>query len=67
VKFLRPTLPTFRSGRPSIGELDFRDLVEDALMVLRPELATTRIETLIEEDLRTRGQLEQLILNLVRN
>jgi hypothetical protein len=38
-------------------------------MVLRPELATTsiRIETLIEEDLRTRGQLEQLILNLVRN
>jgi len=60
-------------GRPSVGEVDIRDLMEDALMLLGPELAMTsvRIETLIEADLLTlhadRGQLEQVILNLVRN
>jgi len=62
-----------RRGRPSIGEVDIRDLVDDALMLLRPELAMTsvRIEAFIEADLPTlqgdQGQLEQLILNLVRN
>jgi two-component system, LuxR family, sensor kinase FixL len=62
-----------RHGRPSKGELDVRELVEDALMLLRPELTMTSIqtETFIERDLPTlhgdRGQLEQLILNLVRN
>jgi two-component system, LuxR family, sensor kinase FixL len=62
-----------RRGRPSTAEIDISDLVEDALMLLRLELAMTsvRIETLIEADLPTlrgdRGQLEQVILNLVRN
>jgi two-component system, LuxR family, sensor kinase FixL len=62
-----------RRGRPSIGEVDIRDLVDGASMLLRPELAMTsvRIEAFIEADLPTlhgdRGQLEQLILNLVRN
>jgi C4-dicarboxylate-specific signal transduction histidine kinase len=60
-------------GRPSTGEVDIQELVDDALMLLQPELAMTsvRIETLIEAGLPTlhgdRGQLEQLILNLVRN
>jgi C4-dicarboxylate-specific signal transduction histidine kinase len=62
-----------RGGRPSTAEIDISDLVEDALMLLRLELAMTsvRIETLIEAGLPTlhgdRGQLEQVILNLVRN
>jgi two-component system, LuxR family, sensor kinase FixL len=62
-----------RRGRPSIGEVDIRHLVDDALMLLQPELAMTsvRVETLIEANLPAlhgdRGQLEQLILNLVRN
>jgi two-component system, LuxR family, sensor kinase FixL len=60
-------------GRPSIGEVDICHLVDDALMLLQPELAKTsvRVETLVEANLPTlhgdRGQLEQLILNLVRN
>jgi two-component system, LuxR family, sensor kinase FixL len=60
-------------GRPSVGEVDIRTLMEDVLILLGPELAMTsvRIETLIEADLPTlhadRGQLEQVILNLVRN
>src|SRR5215468_11892770 len=62
-----------RRGRPSTAEIDISDLVEDALTLLRLEIAMTsvRIETLIEADLPTlhadRGQLEQVILNLVRN
>src|SRR5215470_17457090 len=62
-----------RRGRPSIGEVDICHLVDDVLMLLQPELAMTsvRVETLIEANLPTlhgdRGQLEQLILNLVRN
>jgi signal transduction histidine kinase len=62
-----------RRGRPSTAEIDISDLVEDALTLLRLELAMTsvRIETLIEADLPTlhgdRGQLEQVILNLVPN
>ena len=60
-------------GRPSTGEVVIQELVDDALMLLQPELAMTsvRIETFIEAGLPTlhgdRGQLEQLILNLVRN
>jgi two-component system, LuxR family, sensor kinase FixL len=60
-------------GRPSTGEVYVHELVDDAVMLLRPELAMTsvRIETLIEAGLPTlrgdRGQLEQIILNLVRN
>ena len=60
-------------GRPSTGEVYIQELIDDALMLLQPELAITsiRIETLIEASLPTlhgdRGQLEQLILNLVRN
>ena len=60
-------------GRPSIGEVDIHQLVDDALMLLRPELTMTsvRIETFIEAGLPMlhgdRGQPEQLILNLVRN
>jgi two-component system, LuxR family, sensor kinase FixL len=62
-----------RRGHPSIGEVNICHLVDDALMLLQPELAMTsvRVETLIEANLPTlhgdRGQLEQLILNLVRN
>ena len=60
-------------GRPSIGEVNIHELLDDALMLLRPELAMTsvRIETFIEAGLPTlngdRGQLEQIIINLVRN
>jgi len=60
-------------GRPSTGAINVRSLVEDVLMLIQPELATTsvRIETLVEANLPAlhgdRGQLEQLILNLVRN
>jgi two-component system, LuxR family, sensor kinase FixL len=60
-------------GRPSIGEVAVRDLMDDALTLLRPELAMAlvRIEISVEEDLPTlrgdRGQMEQIILNLVRN
>ena len=60
-------------GRPSTGEVDIHELMDDALILLRPELAMTsiRIETFIEAGLPTlrgdRGQLEQIILNLVRN
>jgi signal transduction histidine kinase len=60
-------------GRPSVGEVDIHELLDDVLMLLRPELAMTsvRIETFVEAGLPTlhgdRGQLEQIIINLVRN
>src|SRR5215471_9181242 len=72
-RIIRRLREFLRRGRPSTTEIDISDLVQDALMVLRLEIAMTsvRIDTLIEADLPTlhgdRGQLEQVILNLVRN
>jgi C4-dicarboxylate-specific signal transduction histidine kinase len=72
-RIIRRLREFLRRGRPSTAEIDISDLVEDALMLLRLEIAkaSVRIETLIEADLPTlhgdRGQLEQVILNLVRN
>jgi signal transduction histidine kinase len=62
-----------RRGRPSTSEFEVRDLVEDSLLLVRPEslTASIQIETFIEGELPPvhgdRGQLEQVILNLLRN
>jgi two-component system, LuxR family, sensor kinase FixL len=62
-----------RRGRPHFSTLDVRTLLDDALVLARPEAAThdTCIELDVAEPLPTvfgdRIQLQQVVLNLVRN
>ena len=62
-----------RRGQPHFSTLDVRTLLDDALVLARPEAAThgTCIEFDVAEPLPTvfgdRIQLQQVVLNLVRN
>jgi signal transduction histidine kinase len=62
-----------RRGRPLMAYVDVRDLLEDAVALIGPEAAAAQVNVDLEVEnnlplLRgDRGQLEQVILNLVRN
>ena len=62
-----------RRGQPHVSTLDMHSLLEDAVFLARPEAAThhTRIDLEAPDSLPTlfgdRIQLQQVILNLVRN
>lgn len=62
-----------RRGQPHFSTLDVRTILDDALVLARPEAAThdTRIELDVAEPLPAifgdRIQLQQVVLNLVRN
>jgi two-component system, LuxR family, sensor kinase FixL len=63
----------FLQRGPIMGEVDVRGMLEDALVLIRPEAASAqiRVDLIVEDNLPLlrgdRDQLEQLILNLVRN
>jgi two-component system sensor kinase FixL len=60
-------------GRPSLSQFAIRELLDDALLLIRPEAFSAQIacEVVVPPDLSKicgdRGQLEQVVLNLVRN
>jgi two-component system, LuxR family, sensor kinase FixL len=60
-------------GRPLMSDVDVRGLLEDVLALIGPEAAAAQvsIDLAVEDNLPSlrgdRGQLEQVILNLVRN
>jgi len=63
----------FLQRGPLMGDVDVRGLLEDVLVLVEQEAASAdvRIEVVVEDDLPAlradRGQLEQVLLNLVRN
>jgi two-component system sensor kinase FixL len=63
----------FLQRGPIMGDVDVRGMLEDALVLIRPEAASAqiRVDLVVEDNLPLlrgdRDQLEQLILNLVRN
>jgi two-component system, LuxR family, sensor kinase FixL len=63
----------FLQRGPLMGDVDVRGLLEDVLVLVEQEAASAdvRIEVVVEDDLpplrADRGQLEQILLNLVRN
>jgi two-component system sensor kinase FixL len=62
-----------RRGKPHVSTLDVRSILDDALILAKPEAAThtTRIDLEAAEPLPVifgdRVQLQQVVLNLVRN
>src|SRR5262249_34971445 len=62
-----------RGGQPRFSTIDVRDLVEDALALVRPEATESRIEIALELAAPLpplhgdRIQIQQVLLNLVRN
>jgi signal transduction histidine kinase len=63
----------FLQRGPLMSDVDIRGMLEDALVLIRPEAASAQIsvDLVVEDNLPLlrgdRDQLEQLILNLVRN
>jgi two-component system, LuxR family, sensor kinase FixL len=63
----------FLQRGPLMGDVDVRGLLEDVLVLVEQEAASAdvRIDVVVEDDLpplrADRGQLEQVLLNLVRN
>jgi two-component system, LuxR family, sensor kinase FixL len=63
----------FLQRGPLMGDVDVRGLLEDVVVLIGPEVASVqvRVDLAVEDDLPPlrgdRGQLEQVLLNLVRN
>lgn len=63
----------FLQRGPLMGDVDVRGLLEDVLVLVEQEAAAAevRVDIMVEDDLPPlrgdRGQLEQVLLNLVRN
>jgi signal transduction histidine kinase len=62
-----------RRGRPHVSSFEIRSMIEDALILARPDAAARGIEIVsdVREDLpmvhADRIQIEQVVLNLIRN
>lgn len=71
--FMRRFADVFRLPPPSLREIDLNAMIEELALLYRPECAQRRIELRIQTDpsihpiLADRSQLEQVILNIIKN
>ena len=71
-RFMRDLADVVRIPQPNVGEVDMNRVVTDIASLVKPQAAARGIEVVVETDgsARVRGdraQLEQVVLNIVRN